>query len=349
MREHTEQDRRAQLGHSVMQYLGMVKSESDKGKNITYAKSTKKKDAPLYNWIKRGTKSDDMPAPQTHSADEPKLRVSNLLSKQAANGSKDKGEGVDFVTDSNGTRYPVDTPLAQSVTNWHSFWKSPILESAVLGAVPAAAMWGFHKYLNPDDEGEDNDRLKTLASELLKEDEDKDGGAQGDYEYYMNKAREVSKLRRWQMVAGVWLASAMLNHAKYINTSDPSMLYKYRKTKLEKQSSMLGSQMAMRYNDLQSAVMFDPFMSPSIKHSALNALSYNPQPVMTSTNIINNAIYSGESAKTGLPIGRIITSAAVDSAVGYGLGKLLNVGSPKRAALLAGVGSALYNALSYSK
>jgi hypothetical protein len=136
-------------------------------------------------------------------------------------------------------------------------------------------------------------------------------------------------------------------HLGQINPKDWSQLYKYSSA-VRKQASMLGPNPAVDFSTIRSAVQFDDRMSPSIKNSALNALSYNPQPMMTSTDIVNNAIYSGESARTGLPIGRLIASAVADSAAGYGLGKLLGVARPDRVAGLAGIGSALFNAISYN-
>lgn len=361
MKQNINTDQKSELGRSVMAYLGIESRKSKEGKSALPAPKKISEHSDLFRWVRRGTSSDDTPAPSIGSIDEPKLRVSNLLSKQAAK-ADEATAGKDYTLGPDGVRYAKQTSLAQAVKNSHDFWKTPILRSAVYGAVPALGYWAVSKFLNPDVEGTDNKRIETIAAELLEQDEKNTGKAKGDYEYYMEQAKAKSANDRWRRAAWVWLGSSALAHSVNINPSDWASLYRFPKTRLEKknsatdkgnsalekQSSMLGSQMAMDYNSLQAAVALSPALSPQIKTSALNALAYSPQPVMTSTNIINNAIYSGESAKTGLPIGRIITSAAVDGGVGFGLGKLFNLGSPGRAGILAGIGSALYNALSYT-
>lgn len=348
-------DTNAKLGREVMTYLGQIHAESKKKKATHKPDNTLTGNGRLYDWKLRGSESDDTPAPKTSTIDEPQLRVSPLLSKQA--GSDDRSsavEGVDFNYDDEGYRVPVETPLSKTTYNWNKAMGSPILSSLAFGALPAALYWAGHKFLNPDAEGTEGQNIEIAAGKLIEEDE-KAGRPLQTREYYIEKAIENQKKSRIRQALGIGLASSVLFHLPHINPSDWSQLWRYPKTihdqggaPLKKQSSMLGPTNAMSFNALKSAIAFNPNLTPSIKESALNALNFNPAPVMTSTNIINNAIYSGESAKTGLPIGRIITSAAVDGFAGYGLGKLLGVGSPKRLGLLTGIGSALYNAVSYN-
>lgn len=348
-----ELDMNAKLGRAVMSYLGQFYAGSKQKKVTHQPENTLTGNPQLYDWKLRGSESDNTPAPKTSTTVEPKLRISPLLSKQA-DSKRPSGEGVDFDYDDKGYRVPVDTPISKTVSNWNKSMGSPILSSLALGSLPAIAFWAGHKFLNPDMEGTEGQNIEIAAGKLIEEDE-RAGKPLQSREYYVAKAIENQKRRRDRLALAVGLGSSILMHLPHINPKDWSQLWRYPKTiheqpkpQLNKQSSMLGPNNAMSFNALKSAIAFNPNLAPSIKESALNVLNFNPTPRMTSTNIISNAIYSGESAKTGLPMGRIITSAAVDGFAGYGLGKLLGVGSPKRLGMLTGIGSALYNALSYN-
>lgn len=340
----TPVDPNAQLGRDVMKYLGDFSAKSKRKRKVTteLKSSPLKNNSALFAWHERGTEADSAPAPKTSKISEPRLRVSNLLSKMSSNDNKDP----DYITDSVGAKRPVNKPLAEGIRSWQNTFKSPIFASLTLGAIPAAAFWGIHKFVNPDEEGTEGQTIEIAAGKLIEEDE-KAGVPLKDRQYYIDRAIENQRKDRWKTTLAIGLGSAALAHLWNVNPSDWSQLYKYPKVRgVNKTASMLGPVNAVDYNTLQSLIAFNPDMAPTIKQSALNALSYDPKPIMTSTNIVNNAIYSGESAKTGLPIGRIITSAAVDGLAGYGLGKLLGVGSPKRVGLLSAIGSALHNALS---
>ena len=328
MRTKHKVDNHAELGQAVMQYLGTqrpAKRLPSRDKNTEAEEhADHREDNRLFNW-RKGSDSDKTPAPKQHSDHVPALRVSPLLSKQA------KG----FMSD----------PIHKTIEGWRDTMKSPIVSSLALGLPLAATYWIADKFVNPDSVGS-NENVARDAEKLI--DEAVASGNPGtDSKVYIDQAIANNQRRRWKNAALALLGSAALLHTRRIDPNNWSKLYKYSSA-MPKRASMLGPDDIVPFSTIRDAVQFDSRMSPSIKHSALNALSYNPSPYMSSTDIVSNAIYSGESAKTGLPIGRLISAAVADAAVGYGAGKLLGVGSPARVAGLAGIGSALINAISYN-
>lgn len=325
-------DPHAEMGRAVMRYLGNHKprARKDDGDTAKYdqVSSTVNKNDKLFSWVHEGSDSDNTPAPKNHSDHVPALRVSPLLSKQAKESTS-----------------IMHKPISEVVQAYRDTVKSPIVTSLLLGTVPALGYYLVDKFTNPDSVGS-NPKIESRAQQLIDEDAAK-GVRAGDAAAYVDKAVEENKSRRNKNTLAALAIAAGVAHLGQINPKDWSQLYKYSSA-VRKKASMLGPDPAVDFSTIRSAIQFDERMSPSIKHSALNALSYNVKPMMTSTDIVNNAIYSGESAKTGLPIGRLIASSVVDAAAGYGVGKWLGLARPDRLAGLAGIGSALFNAISYN-
>lgn len=311
---HSDLNTKSALAQQVLEYLGTQAPGKDAQATTERTKinDTRK----LYDWRLKDTPSDHVPVSTANRDGAPRLRVSPLLSKNAS------------------------MTLSQFREKWENFFKTPVAASAAVGLVPAAGYWILDKFLNPDD-ADANENIKDTAQELLNEDD-----KPKDDKYYYNKAIDKNKSRRWRNAGLWWLGSALLLNAGRINPNNWSRLWSYN---LTKSASMLGPQMLVGRDQIGAAVALDDRMSNELKASAFNVLNYNPQPTYSSTDIVNNAIYSGESARTGLPMGRLISSAVVDAAAGYGLGKLLGIGSPKRLGALFGIGSGLINAISYSK
>lgn len=326
----TFSDTHAGLSRAVMNYLGKHKPKRmvAESKQDIREDSTVNRNDQLFSWVREGSDSDNTPAPKTHSEHVPKLRVSPLLSKQAA-------EGDSFML----------KPIHEAVQSYRDTVKSPIVTSLLIGSVPALGYYLFDKFTNPDSVGS-NKAIEQRAQQLIDEDIDK-GIRPSDASEYIQRAIGEHKSRRNRNTLWALLAAAGIAHLGQINPKDWSQLYKYSSA-VRKSAGMLGPSPAVDFGTIRSAVEFNDKMSPSLKHSALNALSFNPKPMMTSTDIVNNAIYSGESAKTGLPIGRLISSAVVDAAAGYGIGKWMGLAQPGRLAGLFGAGSALINAISYN-
>jgi hypothetical protein len=344
-RAQKEVDKKAQLSAAVMQYLGEYrrrKGQMPKDDSTNRADEDKN----LFSWRRKESESDAPVAAKISTMVEPKLRVSNLLSKAAA---EEDDKSLDATSEYNYPyKDPYRTPLRNTVHDWQRFWGSPIISSAAMGLIPGAIYWGINKYTSPDDPKE-NTEIQNIAYQIAKEDKEA-GIPLRDARHYMQAAIERNAKRRWKIAAAIAAGSAALLHTQHINPSNWSELYKYPTIPgVRHNASMLGSGTgAMSVDQLKASVMFDNTMTPDMKASAMRVLDYDPMTQMTSSDIVRNAIYSGESAKMGLPMGRLITSAAVDGAIGYGLGKLFGAGSPKRVGLLTGIGSALYNALSYS-
>lgn len=350
MRRHVKRsdDTRAMLSNAVMSYLGEYRKSGGKlPKDTPEDDKTQREDRELFTWKRKGSESDAPVVSKVSTTPEPKLRVSNLLSKAAAE-DKDIKEGEEYITTADGYRNPPAKPLRETVRGWQDFWKTPIASSAALGLLPALAYYGFSKFTSPDDPEDVN--IKTIANELVKE--DMSNGIQlKDAQYYMDKALAKHKRTRLMRALGIWGGSAALLHAQHINPSDWSQLYKYPRIQrkgVNHEASMLGVEPYKTADELRESILFDPRMSPEMKYNALGVIDYAPGPFMTSTDIVNNAVASGISGRTGLPMGRIISSAAVDAGVGYGLGKLMGASKPGRVAGLFGVGSALINAIQYA-
>ena len=331
-----------------MSYLGEYRKSGGKlPKDTQEDDKTQNDNHELFTWKRKSSESDAPAVSKVSTTPEPKLRVSNLLSKAAAEDDgpePDQYGGGPAVVPYKG---PENSSLRQTVYDWQRFWGSPVISSVAMGLVPAALYWGFNKYTSPDDPRK-NTEIQNLAYQIAKEDKDA-GIPLRDARHYMQAAIERNAKNRWKKAALVAGISAAVLHTQHINPSDWSQLYKYPTIPgVRHNASMLGTPNGFAPTDeIRNSVLFDPRMSPETKASALRVLDYDPMTQMSSSDIVRNAIYSGESAKTGLPMGRLITSAVVDGAVGYGLGKLFGAGNPTRVGLLSGIGSALYNALSY--
>ena len=317
-----------------MSYLGEFRRSHGKLQEKQNDSTGNSNDKQLFNWTaKDHTSESDKPAvTKTSTTEEPRLRVSNLLSKRAF--EKRIGGGVS---------------LNRFVDGWQKFWGNPIAASLGIGAVPALGYYAFSKFTSPDDK--EDPEIRAEAGRLMKEDMAALGEAAGDADYYLEKAISQQKSSRLKWALGLGLGTALLSHLRRVNPADWSALYKYRpvaKTQgVRHEASMLGTDMGQTADYLRSAIMFNDKLTPEMKHNALGVIDYAPSNYMTSTDIVNNAISSGISGSTGLPMGRIITAAAVDAAAGYGIGKLLGANRPGRVAGIFGAGSALASALKY--
>jgi hypothetical protein len=314
-------------------------------------------DKNLFSWRRKESESDAPVAPKTSTMIEPKLRVSNLLSKAAAedDDSADSTtvEGEDYVTDPEGYRNPTKRSLKDSMRSWQNFWKSPIMPSLAFGTIPAVGYYAFSKFSSPDDP--EDQEIRKLADDLVKQDIEA-GVPLKDADHYINAAINKQQRQRLARALAIGVGSATLAHTPNINPSDWSMLYKYRpvpeddkNTGVKHTASMFGLQDPYRTADeLRTAIIFNDKMTPEMKADAIRVIDYAPKPLMSSTDVVNNAIHSGISGVSGLPMGRIISSAAVDGAIGYGLGNILGANRPGRVAGLFAAGSALANALKYA-
>lgn len=329
----TGSDIRSKLSASVMSYLGDFLRSGGKVEHPEDSASTRKDDQ-LFVWRKRETESDSPAVASTSTTPMPKLRVSNLLSKQA---------GDDYTVDDNGYKVPDDsTSLKDSIGKWQDFWKTPIASSLAFGALPAAIFFAASKFTSPDDTNDP--AIREIANGIAQEDINK-GIVPQSADHYLQAAIKRHRRNRWLRALAIGGIASAVAHSVHINPKDWSLLYKY--PKIKKTASMLGTDLTKSLQDIKASIALDPFMTPQMKYDAMNVLDFAPKPVMSSTDIVNNAIYSGISGRTGLPMGRIITSAAADAAVGYGLGKLVGAHRPARMAGIFGVGSALLNALQY--
>lgn len=313
------------IGRKVMEYLGTFNLRNAKAKPEKDIDNDSKDKSSLFSWRSAVSNVDDIPAPKFSGGDQPKLIVSPLLSKRADS----------F----------MHKPIPEAISGWRDAVKSPIVSSAIVGSIPALIYMGVDKFVNPDSVGK-NKNLEAYVTQAVEEDK-RNNRPLKTADEYIKAAVEHNKNRRLKNTLGVWLALSALAHTTRIDSSDWSKLYKYSSA-LDKKASMLGIGPSVDFNTARHAVLSDPRMSDPLKASALNVLNFNPMPAMTSTDIVNSAIYSGETARTGMPIGRLIASSVADAAVGYGLGNLLNVGNPGRLAGLFGIGSALINAVSYN-
>lgn len=327
-----------------MQYLGEYRRR--KG-NVTVDTNSDDRKGELFTWKQKDSEADKPVAAKQGTNVEPKLRVSNLLSKAAAAKSEGAETGNRATVERVPYNNPYNTSLRQSVYDWQRFWGSPVISSAALGLIPAAAYWGINKFTSPDDPKE-NTEIQNIAYQIAKE--DKEAGIPiRDARHYIQAAIERHAKRRWKIAALVGLGSAALLHTQHINPEDWTELVKYPTVPgVRHNASMFGPGVGpLPIDNIRSSVMFNNQFSPDLKDSAMRVLDYAPSAYMTSSDIVSNAIHSGESGRTGLPMGRLITSAVADGAIGYGLGKIFGAGNPKRLGILTGIGSALYNALSY--
>lgn len=346
-------DTKAQLSNAVMQYLGEYRRR--KGMAPEDDVRTDHTDE-LFTWKRKDSESDKPVAAKQGTNVEPKLRVSNLLSKAAAEDASDSAvEGKDFKTDVNGYRNPARRSMRESVRSWQNFWKTPIAPSFVIGTIPAVGYYTFSKFTSPDDK--ESPEVRRIANELVAQDM-ANGVKLHDADHYLTLAVKKQRQMRWARAVAIALGSAAVAHIPNVNTSDWSSLYKYPEIpKEDKQpvgvrhnASMLGGHDPYKTADeLRASILFDTRMSPEMKANALGVIDFAPKPYMSSTDVVKNAMSSGISARTGLPMGRIISSAAADAAVGYGLGALFGAGNPGRVAGLFGAGSALVNALQYAE
>lgn len=319
-------DTKSQLSSAVMSYLADFRKNKGVSQRVQPTDNTDET-SPLVNWTKKESDSDAPVVSKTSANVEPELRVSNLISKKAN--------------------------LKESVRNWQNFWKSPIVPSVVLGSIPALAYYGFSKFTSPDDVN--SSAVRASAGRLLRE--DKDAGAEiQSADHYLNRALDLHKARRRNTTLGIAALSAAILHLPNVNPSNWSQLYKYpavvdgdkKPSGVRHEASMLGPDLYRTADELRTSIMFDNRLTPEMKRSALGVIDFDPSNHMTSTDVVNNAINSGLSARTGLPLGRIISSAAVDSALGYGIGSLVGADRPGRVAGLFGIGSALINAVKYA-
>ena len=342
-------DPKRELGNLVMAYLQDHRPESpiDKeSETVSEASKIKRQADEKYRpvvWHHKGSFSDKPGVAKISDMHEPPLRVSNLISKLASS--------VEL-----GPYKPLY--LRDFVKGIHNFWGSPIIESAALASIPAAAVWGIHKFTHPDKRnGQYTEAVAKHAAKLKKKDIVAAAPLKTDEEYLDEAVKERSA-SRLKLALGTGLAGALALHSLNINPKDWSQLYKYKEVPdfsdwaksvtgmtdgVRKEGSMFGAPNALSNSFIQDAVAnsinFDPFS----RQQALDMLRSYDRPFMTPTDVVNQAVYTGASARAGLPLGRMAVAAAADAAAGYGAAKLFGAEAPGRWAALMGVGSFLNN------
>ena len=331
---HKGFDPKATMGRQVMKYLYTQRPGAKKESEAEEIKTEADEQYKPIVWQHKPSLSDAPGHAQISDMHEPPLRVSNLISKQA---------------DGKAEAWKPPMSVSEFTRRYHNVMGSPIVESLALAAIPAAAVWGIHKYTHPDkSNGKYTEAVISHAAKLKQKDIDAAVPLKSDKEY-MEDAVNERAAKRWKLAGGLGLTGALLLHSLNYNPNDLSQLYKYvpipKQASMNKKANMFGGPAELSYDFLYNSIAQNPSLNLAAKQHAINVLNYNPSPYMSPVDIVNNAVLSGESAKAGFPVGRMAVSVAADAAAGYGLAHLLGAEAPGRWAALAGLGS-LINTLS---
>lgn len=332
MKQDTEKMTGRALGMSVMEYLGNFRKNKDTGK-LTDRKTSKRYDSALYKFVsKKQTDADNIPVASQQTGNPEELKVSNLLSNMTKKAS-DKSY-----------KNPFTMPIAEIQDKVRGFTGNPAVLSALMFAPFALGGWGLSKWLNPVDKKEWGPTSSAEFRRLAK--------ARGldlskmDYDQRKQLATEAvnnaqSKLNRRHLWTGlgVGLLGAALNAGLHYDGRGLESLYKY----LPKKASMLGPSPELPTDMVRDAVLYNDGLDPWTKLQTINMLQSAPEPMVSSTDIVNTAVETGASALANKPLGRIAISAAADYALGYGLGSILGISRPDRLGAVFGIGTAVNN------
>lgn len=334
MKQDTEKMAGRALGMSVMEYLGNFRKDKQ---NTDTAKPDKHRryESALYRFVsKKRTDADDIPVASQQTGEQEELKVSNLLSNMT---KKAAGEGST-------SKNPFTMPISDLQDKVRAFTGNPAVLSALMFAPFALGGWGLSKWLNPVEKKEWGPEANSEFRRLLKE--RGLNAAKMDYEQRKELATEAvdnaqSKLNRRHLWTGLGagLLGAALNSALHYDGRGLESLYKY----LPKKASMLGPSPELPTDMVRDAVLYNDGLDPWTKLQTINMLESAPEPMVSSTDIVNTAVGTGASALANKPLGRIAISAAADYALGYGLGSVLGISRPDRLGAVFGIGTAINN------
>lgn len=332
MKQDTEKMTGRDLGMSVMEYLGNFRKNKDTGKSAD-RKTSKRYDSALYRFVsKKQTDADNIPVASQQTGNPEELKVSNLLSNMTKKATDKSSDSI------------FTMPISQLQDKVRDFTGNPAVLSALMFAPFALGGWGLSKWLNPVEKKEWGPEATSEFRRLAK--------ARGldlsrmDYDQRKELATEAvdnaqSKLNRRHLWTGLGagLLGAALNSSLHYDGRGLESLYKY----LPKKASMLGPYPELPTDVVRDAVMRDPGLDQLTKLQTMNMLRSAPEPMVSSTDIVNTAVETGASALANKPLGRIAVSAAADYALGYGLGSILGISRPDRLGAVFGIGTAVNN------
>jgi hypothetical protein len=311
-----------ELGTTVMRYLYLespkgvedkerLKKRKQAGKHRESPKFSS--DSPFFRWARPLDSARPAFPSQTSEGQEHPTR---LLNKFAT------GDNI------------LTMPISEIDNRIRKYTKSPLVIDGIAGALTGAGYWAFDRFVNPPN----TPKLQRKAEKLYVED-----GGRLPFEHYLELANEKDKKRRLLYSAAVGLGGAGLAATLQYNPAYKDSWRKFvPKYGVTKTASMFGPPSHVSVNAVRGAIMANPSLPQSTKNEIMGMLAGLPNRPLTSTDIINAAVRSGASARSGKPLGRIAVAAVADAATAYAAGNAFGVGSPGRLAALAGIGSAAY-------